>query len=147
MNPFRRILVATDFGEASEPALHEAIDLAKESAAELLIAHAYQHPSVIEAQSVAAGVYEEWDRVLRNQVEERLRPIVAQAQKEGVRAGALILAGAPDQAITAAAKENNADLVVMGTHARKGVSRFLLGSVAARVVATAPCPVLTVRAA
>ncbi len=147
MNPFHRILVATDFSEASEPAVAEAIEMARESGAELLVAHAYQHPNVIEAQSVAGGVYEEWDRNLRNRVEEKLRPIVARAQKEGVKAGILVLSGAPYEAIAAAAGENNADLVVMGTHGRKGVARFFLGSVASRVISTAPCPVLTVRAA
>ncbi|HEX7253007.1 MAG TPA: universal stress protein, partial [Thermoanaerobaculia bacterium] len=54
--------------------------------------------------------------------------------------------GAPDEAITAAARDQKADLVVMGTHGRKGVSRFFLGSVASRVISTSECPVMTVRA-
>jgi nucleotide-binding universal stress UspA family protein len=147
MNPFHRILVATDLTEASEPALAEAIGLARDSGAELLVAHAYQLPNATEAQSVAAGVFEEWDSNLRSRVEERLQPIVARAQKEGLQAGALILTGAPYEAIAEAARQKKADLVVIGTHARKGVSRFFLGSVASRIISTASCPVLTVRAA
>jgi nucleotide-binding universal stress UspA family protein len=58
----------------------------------------------------------------------------------------LVLAGAADEAITEAAKDNDADLVIMGTHGRKGVSRLFLGSVASRVIATAPCPVMTIHA-
>jgi nucleotide-binding universal stress UspA family protein len=147
MKPFKRIIVATDLSPASEPALKEAVGLAKENGAELLIAHAYQPPSVAEAQSISAGVYEEWDQNIRAEVRGRLQELVEDAAKEGVKAELLILKGTPYEAIAEAARVNEADLVVLGTHGRKGVSRFFLGSVAARVISTAPCPVLTVRAA
>jgi nucleotide-binding universal stress UspA family protein len=147
MKLFKRIIMATDLSPASEPALKEAIGLAKENGAELLIAHVYQPPSVVEAQSISAGVYEEWDQNIRAEVKGRLQELVENAAKEGVKAEPLILTGAPYEAIAEAARGNDADLVVMGTHGRKGVSRFFLGSVAARVISTAPCPVMTVRAA
>ena len=147
MKPFRRILVATDFTPASEPALEEAIELAKGDGTELLIAHAYQLPNVPEAESVAGDVYDEWVQSLRDRVVDRLKPLVEKAGSEGIRAEALILTGAPYEAITQAAEEQGADLVIMGTHGRKGVSRLFLGSVASRVISTAPCPVLTVHAA
>ena len=146
MKSFHRILVATDFTPASEPPLAEAIDMAKEDGAELLIAHAYQLPSVPQADLVAPGVYDEWVENLRESVEERLEQLVERARKSGVRAQALILTGNPDEAITEAADEQAADLVIVGTHGRKGVSKFFLGSVASRVISTAPCPVLTVPA-
>src|SRR5512143_3411210 len=138
MKPFRRILVATDFTPASEPALEEAIGLAKGDGTELLIAHAYQLPNVPEAESVAGDVYDEWVQSLRDSVVERLKPLVEKARSEGIRAEALILTGAPYEAITQAAEEQGADLVIMGTHGRKGVSRLFLGSVASRVISTAP---------
>lgn len=147
MKPFKRIILATDLSPASELALKEAIGLAKENGADLLIAHAYQPPSVVEGQSVSAGVYEEWDQNIRAEVKGRLQELVENAAKEGVKAEPLILTGSPYEAIAEAARGNDADLVVMGTHGRKGVSRFFLGSVAARVISTAPCPVMTVRAA
>ena len=147
MKPFHRILVATDFTPASEPALAEAIEMAKGNGTELLIAHAYQLPNAAQAQAVAGGVYDEWLRNLRDQIEERLEPLVEKAKSEGVKAEALILTGTPYEAITEAAAEHSADLVIMGTHARKGVSKFFLGSVAARVISTAPCPVMTIHAA
>ena len=147
MKPFHRILVATDFTPASEPALAQAIEMAKGDGGELLIAHAYQPPNAPQAQSVATGVYEEWVRNLSDGVEEKLEPLVARARKEGVHAEPLILSGPPYEAITQAAAEEAADLVVVGTHGRKGVSKFFLGSVASRVISTAPCPVLTVHAA
>ena len=147
MKPFKRIIVATDFTPASEPAFKEALGLAKENGAELMIAHAYQPPSVVEAQSISAGVYEEWDQNIRAEVKGWLQELVDTAAKEGVKAEPLILTGAPYEAIAEAAKTNQADLVVLGTHGRTGASRFFLGSVAARVISTAPCPVMTVRAA
>ncbi len=147
MKPFKRIIVATDLTPTSEPAFQEAIGLAKENGAELMIAHAYQPPSVVEAQPVSAGVYEQWDQNIRAEVKGRLEELVKEAAKEGVHAEPLILTGAPYEAIAEAAKFNDADLVVLGTHGRKGVSRLFLGSVAARVISTAPCPVMTVRVA
>jgi nucleotide-binding universal stress UspA family protein len=146
MNLFHRILVATDFSEASTPAFQEALLMAKENGSELLIANAYQHPNRLEADSVAAGVYEEWDRNLRAEIEGKLNALIVEAQKAGIAARPLVLAGPAHEAITDAAKDNDADLVIMGTHGRKGVSRLFLGSVASRVIATAPCPVMTIHA-
>jgi nucleotide-binding universal stress UspA family protein len=56
-----------------------------------------------------------------------------------------MVTGDPALQIVRAARSMRADLIVMGTHGRRGVSKFFLGSVAERVIATAPCPVLTVR--
>jgi nucleotide-binding universal stress UspA family protein len=147
MKPFQRIIVATDLSSTSEPALEEAIALAKENGAVLLIAHAYQPPGVADAQLVASGIYEEWNRSIRAEVEGKLRGLVSDAARKGIQAEPLVLVGEPYEAIAQAARVHGADLVVMGTHGRKGVSRFFLGSVASRVISTAPCPVMTVRAA
>jgi nucleotide-binding universal stress UspA family protein len=147
MKAFHRILVATDFTPASDPALEEAIEMAKGNGTELLIAHAYEPPVLLPEQTVSSETYDEWDRDLRNDVVERLQPLLGKARHEGVRARGLVLSGAPHAAIAEAARESDADLIVMGTHGRKGVSRFFLGSVASRVISTAPCPVMTVNAA
>jgi nucleotide-binding universal stress UspA family protein len=142
----KRILAAVDLTAASTPALNEALEQAMEGGAELLIAHAYQPPSSIQADSFAAGVFEEWDQNLRTAVAAKLQPLVDDARKRGINARPLVLAGVPYEAISEAAKKNKVDLVVMGTHGRTGVPRFFVGSVASRVISTAPCPVLTVRA-
>jgi len=146
MKPFKRILVATDFSAASVPAMREAVELAQDVGSMLLVAHAYQAPNIAQADAVAPGVYEEWDRNLRLGVEAKLKPLVEEARKAGVNARPLVLCGAPYEAIADAVKEHKADLVVMGTHGRQGVSRFFLGSVASRVISTVSCPVMTVRA-
>src|SRR6266404_2944217 len=147
MKLFRRILMATDFSPASTPALEQSIRMAKREEALLLIAHAYQEPGLVELSHAPARAYEEWDNALREAVERKLRPLVENARKEGVEGRALLLAGFADEAIIAAAKQEGADLIVMGTHGRRGAARMFLGSVAARVISTAPCPVMTVRSA
>jgi universal stress protein A len=143
---FHRILVATDFSEASAPAVRKAILLAKDNGAELTIAHAYQPPSLLLDGYVPPATYEKWDRNLEEQARMKLQAFVNEAEKAGVAARELVLTGTPYQAITDAAGDVGCDLVVMGTHGRTGVSRFFLGSVAARVVSTAPCPVMTIHA-
>ena len=82
---------------------------------------------------------------IRRDAEKRLRALRGEARKSGVTASALLLGGSPHEALNRAARRHRADLMVLGTHGRTGLKRLLVGSVAARVVATAPCPVLTVR--
>lgn len=75
----------------------------------------------------------------------QLARLAARARKSGLRVTTLLLEGDPAQHIVRASRSTKADLVVMGTHGRKGFSKFFLGSVAERVIATAPCPIVTVR--
>jgi nucleotide-binding universal stress UspA family protein len=147
MKMFQRILVATDFSPASTPALEQSVKMARRDGATLLIAHAYQEPGLVELSHAPARVYEEWDHELREAVEKKLQPLVERARKEGVEARALLLTGFADEAIIKAAEQQGADLIVMGTHGRRGAARLFLGSVASRVISTAPCPVMTVRSA
>jgi universal stress protein A len=148
MKSIQRILFATDFSSASEAALERAIDLAKDNGAELLVTHVYEPPSRLSLDGyVLPQVYDDFESALREEAESRLSPLVSKAGRAGVKARSLLVKGIPFRAIARAAKTNDADLVVMGTHGRTGVARLFLGSVAARVISTAPCPVLTVRAA
>lgn len=145
MKPFQRILMATDFSEASLPAWKRALAMAKENRAALFVVHAYEPPNVTQAEAVAPGVYEEWDQNVRASVIKKVDLLVNEAQKAGVDTTRIIEAGNSYQSIVKAAEDYEADLIIMGTHGRKGVSRIFLGSVASRVIATAPCAVLTVR--
>ncbi len=144
MKHFRRVLVATDLTPASTPAVRKAIGLAAENGAELILAHAYQPPSLILEGYVPPATYDSWDESVQSDARRKMQPWLDDAEKAGVPVRALILTGTPEEAILGAARDCGADLVVMGTHGRTGVSRFFLGSVAARVVAAAPCPVITV---
>jgi len=142
MAPIRRILVATDF-ESSQPALDRAVDLAEELGAHLTIMHAYELSSYYDAVAAFsnAETVPQAERVARERLEETMSAIRTTLPQ----ASAVLCRGAPWQQILAAAVETRADLVVVGTHGRRGVSHVLLGSVAEKVIRSSLVPVLSVR--
>ena len=147
MSQFRRILYASDFSAASRPAFRRALGLARANRATLTVAHVYSAIVPLMGEGVAiAQVYDRWVAEVRRDAERRLQRLVAKARKSGVRVKGLLLEGVPHDRILRAARSTRADLIVLGTHGRTGLGRVILGSVAARVVAAARCPVLTVRA-
>jgi nucleotide-binding universal stress UspA family protein len=147
MKRLERILFPTDFSACADQALAVAADLARTSDAELhllhaVILHSYD-PDRSEDQLAASeeAVARLWEEV----AEKRLTgaadgavtpPRLVTAQRRGVSAADVIVAYA---------KEHDSELVVMGTHGRRGAGQLLLGSVAEQVVRRCPCPVLTVR--
>ena len=144
MKTFERIVAATDFTPASRPVLDEAERIARECGAQLLIVHAYQVPAVGELAQEPAGVHDDFVRAVRGAAEPRLAMLVAQARSRGIDARALLREGFADDEILDAARRERADLIVVGTHGRRGVSRMLVGSVAWQVVSRSACPVMTV---
>jgi universal stress protein A len=146
MRVFRRIVHPTDFSGASRPALARAIDLARQNRASLVIVHALA-PLILPLGDgfVSSGTYAALDRRAREQARKQLTALIARARQRGVEATALLLDGVPHEQIPRIARRRRADLIVIGTHGRSGLSRVLLGSVAERVIRLAPCPVLTVR--
>ena len=94
---------------------------------------------------VSPSVYEQMSASSRAWAQKQMDRLLAKAKTARVRARGVLLEGVAHEQIARAAKRYRADLIVIGTHGRTGVARFFLGSVAARVAATAPCPVLTVR--
>jgi nucleotide-binding universal stress UspA family protein len=147
MKVFRRILHATDFSGASRPALIRAIALARQSRATLQVVHALPPLALAVGGDFAMPprTYEAIERRDRQRAQRQLTALVRRARKAGVRATALLLDGVPHEQIPRAARRTRADLIVIGTHGRTGVSKLFLGSVAERLVRLAPCPVLTVR--
>ena len=144
MRVFRRILYATDFSSASRPALTKAISLARENRAALRVVHALP-PLGDGSAFVPPGTYETIDRRARQHAQKQLTALVGRARKAGARATSRLLDGTPQEQVPRAARRMRADLIVIGTHGRTGMSKVLLGSVAERLVRLAPCPVLTVR--
>ena len=146
MNRFRKILHPTDFSKASGPAFKQALGLARQDHAKLRLVHVLMPPAVLlEDSFMAAKTWAELTTAGRREAQRRLAPLLAKARKARVRATAAVLEGTPFEEIVREARRRRADLIVMGTHGRTGVARFFLGSVAARVLALARCPVLTVR--
>jgi nucleotide-binding universal stress UspA family protein len=140
---FKHILVPIDFGETSEAVLDAAIELARRFGSQLTVIHVYQTPvyfyeGITYATTEVFGPIEE---VAKRQLETTLREV----QTKIPTAKAVLGRGAPALEILAAIDEVHADLVVMGTHGRKGVGRVLFGSVAEKVVRHSPAPVLTFR--
>jgi nucleotide-binding universal stress UspA family protein len=146
MKPIRHLLVATDFSSASRPAFRRALELALANSAALWIVHVAASPGPLSPDGyVLPRIYEEMELAIRADAQKRLRTLLSRARRVGVRARALLLKGAPHEAIVRAARGHRADMIVLGTHGRTGMARFFVGSVASRVVAAASCPVLTVR--
>jgi len=140
---YDRILVPTD-GSAG-------VERAVEHAARLALAHdATLHAVyVVNTASFASLPMEtSWEGVsdmLREDGEEALERVERIARGHGVPVDSTVIDGSPSREIVRYASENGIDLVVMGTQGRGGIDRLLLGSVAERVVRSAPMPVLTVR--
>lgn len=125
------------------PAEDLAADLARTLDAEVLLlfcAEPLDATSVLTASEVASFLQEQ-DKAARAELERR----ALRMGKRAPRVQSLVVAGMASSAIIEAARKLGADLIVIGTHGRTGFSRFMIGSVAERVVRTAPCPVLTVR--
>ena len=147
MRTFRRILHPSDFSPASRPAFKMAVKLAKRNRAGLLVLHVLPPLPMVPEDYMAAAMYDELRRVRRNGGQKQLGRLVATARAAGVRASGILRdAGVPAEQIGQLARARRADVIVMGTHGRTGLARAFLGSVAARVLATSACPVLTVRA-
>jgi nucleotide-binding universal stress UspA family protein len=144
----RRTLHPTDFSKASAPAFARALAEARQTRSELILVHVLA--PVIPAAGASEGylspsVYEQMSASARGWAQKQIDRLLAKAKAARVRARGMLLEGVAHEQIVRAAKRHRADLIVIGTHGRTGVARFFLGSVAARVAATAPCPVLTVR--
>ena len=147
MRTFRRIVHPSDFSPASRPAFRKSLELAKRHRAQLFVVHVLSMLPVIPDAYVAPTVWDDLERGQRTTAQRQLGRLVAMAKAAGVRASGVVLdIGVTHEQIVRFARARRADLIVMGTHGRSGLTRALLGSVASRVLATARCPVLTVRA-
>lgn len=139
---YTTILHPTDGSVASETAAEHAIALASANDATLRVLY------VVDVSALAADDY---GTVLLDSLErsgsEAVEEIVARAEAAGVEAVPVIETGVPYREILDEIDDAGADLVVMGTHGRTGLDRLLLGSVSARIVRTAPVPVLVVPSA
>ena len=143
---FKSIVVATDGSKFSAAAASEAIGIAKRNGSKLTIISVvpaeFATPTDIEiAMSQRELIVEKEMRV----AEENAKIVKDAAQKEGVAAQAFVMSGKPADAVIEIAKEQGADLIVLGSHGRTGLEKLLMGSVAERVIVLSPCAVLAVK--
>lgn len=147
MITLKRILVATDFGEAADVALGYGRELARAFGAKIDVLHVADN--VLGRGFGGEGFMAAYPE-LQSQVEESAAKQLDRLMTDEDRAmlGArpvLRTSTSAAEAIVAYARDAAVDLIIMGTHGRGAMAHLLMGSVAERVVRTAPCPVLTVR--
>jgi nucleotide-binding universal stress UspA family protein len=137
---FERILVPTDFSDVSQRALEYAKGIAQRNDATILLTHAIEPFNPVVPPEVI------WfdQFTVQHPEEEQLETEVAELLSQGFQARTISLNGPLQQEILASAERENADLIVMGTHGRTGLSRFFLGSEAESLFRRAKCPILVV---
>jgi nucleotide-binding universal stress UspA family protein len=147
MIAMKRILLPTDFSDPSANAARYAQALAETFRAALIVMHVIEEPYLYGWVPPEGGALA--TPFLREEVEarawERLRQVIPEADRAKCDADLVMRTGSPFVEICRYAREQQIDLIVMGTHGRGPLAHMLMGSVAERVVRKAPCPVLTVR--
>lgn len=143
---FNRIIVATDGSKYSDAAVREAIGIAKRCGSTLIAI------SVVPSESASPFdiVHSEMQKGLiaeteLGEAEKNVKKVKELAGEAGVMAKGFIYAGRPYDAILEIAKEKKADLIVVGSHGRTGISKLLMGSVTERVIGLAECAALVVK--
>jgi nucleotide-binding universal stress UspA family protein len=149
MIELKKILLPTDFSETSLEALKYAISLSTEYGAELTILHVINEQLVTEGLSLPRIVsMDEIEKEMHREAARQMKDFLAGAgELSGVTHRTVTLSGNPFLEIIRYAKDNQIDLIVIGTHGRSGFEHILFGSTAERVVRKAPCPVLSVKPA
>src|SRR5882757_7796295 len=137
------ILCPIDFSEFSVSAYQHALSVAEHYQAKLVAQHIvelWRHP---DASFVAsAGLYEEYSQALRESGKKQLQEFVENHTHDEIQPELLVQVGVAADSILSFAQLQKADVIVMGTHGRRGFDRLMLGSVTDRVMRRAPCPVL-----
>ena len=143
----KKIMVATDFSEPSNAALAYGRQLARTFGAGLTLFHAADN---MAARAAGGDGFAFTDPVLQTEIEEMARnkagSLISDEDRDQLRAEAVVVtAVSPAAAIADYARREQVDLIIVGTHGRGALAHLVMGSVAERVMRTAPCPVLTVR--
>ena len=140
----QKILVPYDFSQHSEHALDWAIGLAEKWRARLELLHVIHIlPPVVD---IAGDVYEHVEQAQLAAAQKHLETVLStKAEDSSVLFDSHVRRGVPFQAICDEAATQQADLIVMGSHGRTGLSHVFIGSVAERVIRHAPCPVLVTK--
>ncbi len=143
------ILVPLDFSDCAPKVLAEAVRFARAFAARLILLHASDPPRGLPltalVQSPGGGPAKQVSSVLRDDADEHLAPLLAEARAQGVEADSRVAFGRVSEVILDVASKERATMILMGTHGRTGLVRLTLGSIAEEVMRHADVPVVTVR--
>ena len=143
----KKILCPTDFSENSEHAMKYALTLAMLSQAELELFHVVEPITYPHSTELFEPVLDEVELTMKMGVafQKQLEDQVAALKEEYPKIEGKLVTGNTFLEIIQVARDDDVDMIVMGTHGRTGLAHVLIGSVAERVVREAPCPVLTVK--
>jgi nucleotide-binding universal stress UspA family protein len=144
MTELRRILVPTDFTETSDHAIDWALGMAAKVGAAVTLMHSYELPiigfpdgAILPTPDIASHIAD----ASRSALDATVKRLAGR----GIALASVLREGVAYEEINAVAESIDADLIVIGTHGRKGLARALLGSVAENVIRTASRPVVTIR--
>ena len=147
--PYQRILVAVDGSATARGGMHEAVALARLTGGRILLLHVLAEPLRVSFAEVDPTQIQEFRRLQREEGQAVLRVATLEVEAQGIPVESVLddgTDGALQDIVAGHAKRWMADLLVLGTHGRRGVGRMLLGSGAERILRVAPVPVLLVRA-
>ncbi|TMQ27884.1 MAG: universal stress protein [Deltaproteobacteria bacterium] len=140
------IIVGCDLSEPSDQALDRAIGIALLHRAKLVLVHAQASEAQgAEVDNALLAQLGEVSAAIKAEEAVRLSGKLAEVESFALKAAVISRIGAPDEVLAAAAHDEQAELIVVGTHGHSSVARFLLGSVANATIRRAPCDVLVVR--
>ena len=143
---FNHILIATDGSEVATKAVSAGLKLAKKLAARVVVMTASEPlPATVSAETIAANFPEAYEKATKASAARILDEVRGEALTIGLECETLHVSNFPAEAIIETAKANACDLIVMGSHGRRGIARLLLGSQAAKVVTLSSVPVLVCR--
>jgi nucleotide-binding universal stress UspA family protein len=143
----KKVLVPTDFSESARHALTYGISFAREYEAELELLHVVENLTVGYASDLFPVPMAEVFQEISGYAKAELATLGAEARAKKVKVVEQVAQGKPSAEIIRFAKENEVDMIVLGTHGKGMLDQALFGSTTERVVRRAPCPVLTVRLA
>ena len=146
---YQRILVPIDGSSTSGRGLTEAIQIAKLTGGRLRLVHVIDELSFALAMDAYAGYAGTWLEELRTHATKMLQAAQARAAEEHVESDTVLIdrfKGAVHDQVIAEAEASKADLIVIGTHGRRGIGRWVMGSSAEHILRMSPVPVLLVRA-
>jgi nucleotide-binding universal stress UspA family protein len=143
----RTILFPTDFSNGARAAMDHAVSLARDYKAKLILLYVIQDISIAEWYIPSSLSVTDLIEDMQKSAWKEMDKWAAEVSLKVEEVEKLVIRGVPFVEIIRAAKEKDADLIVIGTHGRTGIDHMLFGSTAEKVVRKAPCPVLTVRIA
>lgn len=143
MISIKRILVPTDFSEPGRIALKYAVEFAVQFGAAVDLMHVVE--SVPASALLSYRPIDELKASLRAQAEDDMEKLHSEWSEHNFPVRKVVVDGHPFVEIVRHAKDNQTDLIIMGTHGRGAIAHMMLGSVTEKVIRKAPCPVLTVR--